>query len=261
MEDRLMELLNIKEYVKQEKEKLRAAAPKRIKLGIIDATEQGDSANHLYIKNKCKDFAEIGWDCEIYPVTENSVKPAINRAIVGDCTSIIVQLPTRKGIDFRPDMIPSSLDCDGVTMGSLVIPATPKGIVDYLRACGFPFSRKTAVVLGRSDIVGKPLAKQLADLDMTVSLCHSKTRLEDRVYLLKNADLVICAIGKAKNVKRSECPQAVVVDVGINRDENGKLCGDFEEDGGLSTPVPGGVGLLTRLALMKNCYVLGKTLE
>jgi methylenetetrahydrofolate dehydrogenase (NADP+)/methenyltetrahydrofolate cyclohydrolase len=254
---------NIKEYFQQKKEESRQATPYRIKLGIIDATEQGDSANQLYIKNKCKDFLDMGWDCQVYTVKENtgSAQDTINFAIADGCTSVIVQLPTREGIEFSPDMIPPAYDCDGLNPCSLVVPATPAGIIEYLKDCDFTFSGKHAVVLGRSDIVGKPMARELTKLDMTVSLLHSKTRYYNRELLLDNSDLVICATGHPHTISRIDCPYAFVVDVGINRNEDGKLCGDFDEADGITdkcTPVPGGVGLLTRLALMQNCYTLAK---
>jgi methylenetetrahydrofolate dehydrogenase (NADP+)/methenyltetrahydrofolate cyclohydrolase len=150
--------------------------------------------------------------------------------------------------------IPSYFDCDGLTKNALVLPATVRGIIDYLDDCSFDYAGKTAVVLGRSNIVGKPMAKALLDRDMT----HSKTNYGDKEY---NADLVICATGQPQSIHREQCESAIVVDVGISR-LNGKIVGDFVEDENnivreaWSTPVPGGVGLLTRLGLMKNCLDL-----
>lgn len=102
-------------------------------------------------------------------------------------------MPTAKRFNFNIEDIPSYFDCDGLTKNALVLPATVRGIIDYLDDCGFDYAGKTAIVLGRSDIVGKPMAKALLDRNMTVSICHSKTNYGDKEYLLHNADLVICA--------------------------------------------------------------------
>ena len=201
----------------------------------------------------------VGWDAEIHKT--NDVREGIHEAIVAGAKGIIVQLPVREGVKFNESMIPIDCDCDGLVHNSICWPATPRGIIDYLRDCGFEFEGKHAVVIGRSEIVGKPMAQMLLNENCTVSIIHSKTDYFDKVNLLDFADLVICAIGKPHEIHRSLCPSAFVVDVGINRGEDGKLCGDFKEDlnfydGNLevpSTPVPGGVGLLTRLALLKNC--------
>ncbi len=259
-----MKQLNIKEYVAAEKEKLKTLEnADKIKLGIIDGTRENDAANAIYIQRKLDDFNELGWKASVYKVHENetSCHNAIIRAINHHCTSVIVQLPVRDGVTFDAFMIPRRLDCDGLRPDSLVNPATPQGIIDYLKACEFPFSGKTAVVLGRSNIVGKPMARLLLAEDMTVSVCHSKSDVNIVSGLLCDADLVVCATGKPHLIVRNQCTNAVVVDVGINR-QNGKLVGDFEEkpefcsDTVWSTPVPGGVGLLTRLALLKNCAKL-----
>ncbi len=269
------ELLNIKDYVQQEKEKLKilSKVEKRrkehtrlwrrgiyIKLGIIDATNVQDSANQIYIRNKVKDFSEMEWNCDVYKILDTTdLREVISQAAEHGCTSIIVQLPVREGIKFQTSWIPPHLDCDGLNPMSKCNPATPTGIINYLKACEFSFAGKTAVILGRSDIVGKPMARMLLEQDMTVSICHSKTPSEVKQALLKDADLVVSAVGKIGILTRADCPNAIVIDVGINQNENGKLCGDFIEDPNvenMSTPVPGGVGLLTRLALLQNCFDL-----
>lgn len=259
-----MKHLDIKEYIAREKEQLKSHPNSdKIKLGIIDATESNDAANSIYIQRKLDDFAEIGWKATVYKVREKetSCHDAIIRAINHHCTAIIVQLPTREEIAFNPMMIPRGYDCDGLRPDSLVNPATPQGIIDYLEACEFPFSGKTAVVLGRSNIVGKPMARMLIDKDMTVSLCHSKSDPYIISGFLCDADLVVSATGQPLSIVRNQCMKAIVVDVGITR-QDGHIVGDFEEkpylcsDTVWSTPVPGGVGLLTRLALMKNCAKL-----
>jgi methylenetetrahydrofolate dehydrogenase (NADP+)/methenyltetrahydrofolate cyclohydrolase len=121
--------------------------------------------------------------------------------------------------------------------------------MDYLEYCGFDLCGKDVVIIGRSEIVGKPLARMMTDADATVTLCHSKSYLEPHI---KNADLIVCAVGKPQFLDCSKI-NVPVIDVGINFDENGKLCGDcYNSEGRDITPVPGGVGLLTRCALLDN---------
>ena len=251
-----MEQLNIKEYFKTEKEKLRLAAIEPPSLTIVDATD-GDVGNQIYIKKKIEDFESIDWPVKVVrPKDSSELHYLLNCGLDTDC--VIVQMPTAKRFDFDIEDIPSYFDCDGLTKNALVLPATVRGIIDYLDDCGFDYIGKTAVVLGRSDIVGKPMAKALLDRDMTVSVCHSKTNNGDKEYLLRTADLVICATGQPQSIYRKQCKSAIVIDVGISR-LNGKIVGDFVEDivgEAWSTPVPGGVGLLTRLGLMKNCLDL-----
>jgi methylenetetrahydrofolate dehydrogenase (NADP+)/methenyltetrahydrofolate cyclohydrolase len=160
-------------------------------------------------------------------------------------------LPLPKHIDVKQvqKSIPPENDVDGFLNESEFEPATPKGIMDYLRYCEFDLCGKNVVILGRSDIVGKPLARMMTDADATVTLCHSKSRIWD---FMDSADLVVSAVGKAGflNCYPIYVP---VIDVGINFDENGKMVGDVVNGEGRDvTPVPGGVGLLTRCALLDN---------
>lgn len=257
-----MKKLNIKEYVAKEKQKLRDEIPVAPSLLIIDATS-GDPANQIYIRNKVKDFEEMGWMASVFNAKNMPEFKLLVGAMSHRYDSVIVQMPVRDDIYFDYTMLPRLKDADGLHPLSPVIPATVRGIIDYLDACEFEYEGKTAVVLGRSDIVGKPMAKELLNKNMTVSVCHSRTPLEIRERLLKDADLVVCAVGQAGILKRADCPNAFVVDVGINR-VNGKLVGDFVEEEGMkeaSTPVPGGVGLLTRLGLLKNCVDLKRREE
>lgn len=186
-----MEQLNIKEYFKTEKEKLRRAIIDRGYeppfLTIVDATD-GDVGNQIYIKKKIEDFESVGWPVKVVrPNDRFDLHYLLSYGLDTDC--VIVQMPTAERFNFDIEDIPSYFDCDGLTKNALVLP----GIIDYLDDCSFTYRGKTAVVLGRSDIVGKPMAKVLLDRDMTVSVCHSKTNYEDKEYLLRNADLVICA--------------------------------------------------------------------
>jgi methylenetetrahydrofolate dehydrogenase (NADP+)/methenyltetrahydrofolate cyclohydrolase len=127
-------------------------------------------------------------------------------------------------------------------------PGSEAGIMKYLEYCGFPIEGSDVVVIGRSDIVGKPMAKMLTDANATVTLCHSKTK--DLASKLANADLIICAVGKPGFINAGDYV-APIIDVGINF-VDGKLVGDVSGTAHNVTPVPGGVGLLTRCALLEN---------
>ncbi len=258
-----MNQINIKEYFKTEKEKLRLAVIehgyKPPSLTIVDATN-GDIGNQIYVKKKIEDFKSVDWPVQVIrPKDKFDLHYLLSYGIETDC--VIVQMPIAEEFDFDIEDISFYCDCDGLTKNALVPPATVRGIIDYLDDCGFYYTGKTAVVLGRSDIVGKPMTKALLNRDMTVSICHSKTSHGDKEYLLRNADLVICATGQPQSIYREQCEHAIVIDTGINK-LNGKIVGDFVEDENnivgeaWSTPVPGGVGLLTRLGLMKNCLDL-----
>lgn len=255
-----MNQVNIKDFVNKEKMKLEHIAKSlgiknKIKLGIIDATAADDAANAIYIKKKIEDFKNLGWNVQTYITKdpESAIKEASQT-----CSAIIVQEPIAKDAkNYSVLSIDAIKDVDGVSPLSEYHPATPLGIIMYLNECEFDYKGKNAVILGRSNIVGRPIAKMLLDCDMNVTVLHSKTNDKDKAFYLANADLVIAAVGKPGVVTREQCPKAVVIDVGINR-VNGKLCGDFIENPTMttdtiwSTPVPGGVGLLTRLALMTN---------
>lgn len=257
-----MKQINIKEYFKQEVEKLRADRSIVPSLMIIDATTQ-DSANQIYICNKIKDFNALDWKAEVFRAN-SSVELRLFLEQAKNWDAVIVQMPVLKGINFNYSQIPVSKDADGLNPMSNITPATVRGIIDYLGDCGFDYSGKSALILGRSDIVGKPMAKALLDKDMTISMCHSKTDINTKLYLARQADLVISAVGNF-TLTREACPHAIVIDVGIRRNKAGTILGDFieideiaERNNVWSTPVPGGVGLLTRLGLMKNCLQLAK---
>ena len=179
---------------------------------------------------------------------------------------IMVQLPLPEGWDERDliETIPPYKDVDGLTYANMGMlhekeafhePCTAKGIIWLLHENGIHLTGKHVVVVGRSEIVGKPLAKLMTDANATVSLCHSYSKLEP---LLEIADLVVCAVGQPHflDCSKLNCP---VIDVGINFDENGKLVGDcYNIEGKDVTPVPGGVGLLTRCALLDNVIKAAK---
>ncbi len=258
-----MKKIVIKDYFKQEMENLRQTVVVPPSLLIIDATD-GDIGNQIYIKKKVEDFKSLGWPVEVAVPEDDYTFNQLLHSSIYDC--VIAQMPISKkfNIDVKR-ALPPEKDCDGLAIDSFVMPATVKGIIDYLDVCEFPYSGKIAVVLGRSEIVGKPMARALLERDMTVIQCHSKTPQEVREDLLEKADLVVSAVGKPRFFSRQNLKcNAFVVDVGITRDADNKISGDFQEISnrigpcGGSTPVPGGVGLLTRLGLIRNCVYLVK---
>ncbi len=244
-----------------------------------------DEAGKIYIRNKKRAADAVGIGCEIVEfsgtIGENALLSSVrelndNPHIHG----IIVQQPLPKTInaDKILEAISPEKDADGFTeenLGALtknkksaIIAATPKGILRMLQTTEIELSGKHAVIIGRSNIVGKPLASLLLNQNCTVTITHSKT--VGLPNLTRQADILISACGRPKLVKKDWVKQgAIVIDVGINRDENGKLCGDvdFEEVKDVAsfiTPVPGGVGPMTVAMLLENtweAYLLQKEKE
>ena len=247
--------LNIKDYFQEEKAKIATLidyVKRTPKLAVIQV---GDNpASNKYITNKKKDCEEVGIKFEWYHFPEDITTDELIfniDDIQKEVDAIIVQMPVPKHIDVKAVelAIDPNKDVDGFHPMTRFKPCTPLGIVNYLKACNYDFVGKDIAVIGRSDIVGKPMARMLTDLDATVTLCHSKTK--NLVAYAGYSDLVICAVGKAKFLDCTGMPP--VVDVGINFDENGKMCGDcYNIENAEVTPVPGGVGLLTRLAMLHN---------
>ena len=250
-----MVLGNIKEYTKALKEQFKeriAVIGDAPKLAIIQVGNV--EASNRYIKNKVKDCEEVGIIADVYQYPEDITEHELCEAVKLDqehYDGVIVQLPLPPHI--REKAVVAAInplkDVDGFHPDSPYDPATPGGIMKYLRACEFDLTGKDVVIIGRSNIVGKPLARMMTDADATVTLCHSKSKLAAHIY---TCDLIVTAVGKPKflNCFPIHVP---VIDVGINFDENGKLCGDcFNTEGRDVTPVPGGVGLLTRCALLDN---------
>lgn len=251
---------SIKEYVQEEKTELKEKV-KTLTLGnrlldkpTLNIVQVGNvEASNRYVRNKVKDAEEIGINAVVLRLPETITTYELQSYVDNLYGPTIVQLPLPQGVE-EPRMAPYR-DVDGFGAEAMYDPCTPGGIIDYLDAIGFEYEGKLAVVIGRSNIVGKPMAKLLLDKNCTVAVVHSKTPEEMKQYLLQSADLVVCAVGKAGFLDPKDCPQAFIVDVGINFNEEGKLVGDVlvsEEAKYRVTPVPGGVGLLTRLKLMKN---------
>lgn len=252
---------NIKEYCSECKTAIREIIEQDftdfIKKPTLAVFQIGNNeASTRYIRNKKKDCEEVGINFEWYYYPEEITTNALVQEIkdMNDYVDgLIVQMPLPDHIDITAikQAINPKKDVDGFHSNSRFRPCTPTGIIDYLiDGCGYNFEGKNVTIFGRSDIVGKPLADMLLELDATVTLCHSKTR--NAWDHINTADLIISAVGKAGflNCYAIHVP---VVDVGINFDENGKLVGDcFNTENRDVTPVPGGVGLLTRVALLEN---------
>lgn len=252
---------NIKEYCAECKTAIREIIEQDfsdfIKKPTLAVFQVGNNeASTRYIRNKKKDCEEVGINFEWYYYPEEITTNALVQEIkdMNDYVDgLIVQMPLPDHIDVTAikQAINPKKDVDGFHPNSRFRPCTPTGIIDYLiDGCGYNFEGKNVTIFGRSDIVGRPLADMLLELDATVTLCHSKTRnIWDHI---STADLIISAVGKAGflNCYAIHVP---VIDVGINFDENGKLVGDcFNTENRDVTPVPGGVGLLTRVALLEN---------
>jgi methylenetetrahydrofolate dehydrogenase (NADP+) / methenyltetrahydrofolate cyclohydrolase len=256
--------MEIKEYVAKRKEEIRLSLEKADKIPSLCIIQIGDNpASDAYIRGKLKDAAEVGVKAELLHLDESTTQEALLAKIKEknadpSVTALLVQLPVPKAISGEAinATIDPKKDVDGFVLGSAYECCTPKGIIDYLTEEGFPFRGANAVVVGRSQIVGKPMAKMLLKRDCNVTVLHSKTKPEDMRFYLRHADLVVVAIGKEAYFDRSYefKPSAWVVDVGINRGADGHLHGDCVPNLPVAhqTPVPGGVGLLTRLALLDN---------
>lgn len=233
----------------------------------------GDNPASLsYVRGKEKDCAECGIKCEVIRLDEDRITTdtlvrTIQELNEDNCDGILVQLPLPDHVSTEAVLkeINPFKDVDGFNpqnLGELVInrpffmPCTPLGIMDILDHFDIEVEGKNCVVIGRSNIVGKPMSLMMTNAGATVTLCHSHTKnLPD---ITKRADIIICAVGKEKFLTADMVNEnAVVIDVGINRNSNGKLCGDVDFENvskkcAAITPVPGGVGLMTRAALLEN---------
>lgn len=241
-------------------------------IGLAVILVGDDPASQIYVRNKIRACDEVGIKSTLIKLSANSshsdVAEAIERLNADESVSgVMLQLPLPKGLDERKllELISPEKDVDGLTQaqkGKLftgvesLIPCTPFGVIKLLEYYNIPLQGKHAVVIGRSNLVGKPMAQLLLDRNCTVTVCHSKT--VNLPEITKSADIIVVAIGKAKFLTADMVKDgAVVVDVGMDRDENGKLCGDvdFENVSGKCsyiTPVPGGVGVMTVTMLMSN---------
>lgn len=250
-----MVLKDIKGYTAAWKEEFKqrvAAIGEAPKLAIVMVGE--NEASKRYVRNKVKDCQEVGVDAHVYAYPDNTTEFELDdelRHLQEFYDGVIVQLPLPPHIrqEVAIAAIDPSKDVDGFRWDSPFDPATPSGIMKYLQYCGFDLEGKEVVIIGRSEIVGRPLAALMTDANATVTLCHSKSKLSNHLY---SCDLIVTAVGKAGflNCYPIHVP---VIDVGINFTDEGKMVGDcFNTEGRDVTPVPGGVGLLTRCALVDN---------
>lgn len=270
------EMMNGKKIAKETREKLKIKCDELKEKGInpkFAAIMVGnDNASQIYIRNKSKACEEIGIEFEEYLLSENieqkelieKIKELNNRK---DIHGIFLQSPIPANLDINEAFrtIAPEKDVDGfnpLNIGKLClnqdtfVSCTPYGIMKLFEAYGIELEGKDVTIVGRSNIVGKPLIQCCLRKNATVTVCHSKTK--DLKKHTKDADVVIMAIGKSKFLKADMIKEgAVVIDVGINRDSEGKITGDADFDNILSkasfiTPVPGGVGPMTIAMLMNN---------
>lgn len=260
--------------IKEElKEKVTSLNEKGISVTLAVIQVGNDPASSVYVNNKKKACEQIGINSLSYELPDTTTEEEL-LALVDelnnrkDVNGILVQLPVPKHIDDNKiiEAISPDKDVDGFhtqSVGRLCIgqkgfvSCTPAGIIELFKRSGISIEGKHCVVVGRSNIVGKPMALLLLRENATVTVCHSKT--VNMKELTKQADILIVAVGQPKMITKDYIKQgAVVIDVGIHRDETNKLCGDVDFDDVVEicnaiTPVPGGVGPMTIAMLMKNC--------
>lgn len=254
--------------------------PNHPKLVVIQIGD--DPASCSYVKGKEKDCKDVGILFDHIKLQEDVAEDDLRDLILSlnnkdDVNGIILQLPVPKHIDikFIQSIIDEDKDVDGFNVNSNFDPCTPKGVIDYLKYHNYKFEGKTACVVGRSDIVGKPLAQMLIDQDCTVTVCHSKTEEDDLRENMYWSDIVFTCTNQIGYYDETYFDkESDIIDIGLGIGEDGKLCGNItkkaatvlKEDGDrICISGIGGVGLLTRLALLVNtlkAYYLqnGKTI-
>ena len=249
-----------------------ALQAKGIAPGLAVVLVGEDPASQVYVRNKIRACEELGIRSQDHRLPADTTQERLLE-LIGELNNdpavhgILVQLPLPKQISDQAVIaaIDPKKDVDAFhpqNVGKIVqgnydfLPCTPAGVMALLRSTGVPVAGKECVIIGRSNIVGKPMALLMLHEHATVTICHSRTR--DLAEVCRRADILIVAIGKARFVTAGMVKEgAVVIDVGMDRDENGKLCGDVDFAGvepkaGYITPVPGGVGPMTITMLMQN---------
>lgn len=246
--------------------------------GLVVILVGENPASQVYVRNKERRATAAGFNSEVIRLSEDTTETALLELIAqlnqdNKWHGILVQLPLPAHISEEKILlaIDPDKDVDGfhpTNMGRLwsgnpvMIPSTPAGIMVMLETYGVEVAGKNALVIGRSNIVGKPMAQMLLDQHATVTIAHSRT--QNLPELAKQADILVVAIGRVNFVTAEFVkPGAVVIDVGMNRDDNGKLIGDVKFDevepiASLMTPVPGGVGPMTITMLMEQTYEAAK---
>lgn len=259
--------------IKKKIEEYKSESGKEIGLAVVLVGE--DPASQVYLRNKIRACEEVGIKSFAYYLDKDTAQSRVEElirslSVDNKINGILVQLPLPSQLDAKRilELIPFSKDVDGFSaenMGKLamnepcLVACTPNGVMKMLESENIGISGKSAVVIGRSNIVGKPMAMLLTNANATVTLCHSKTK--NLKEICAGADIIVAALGKAKFVTADMVKEgAVVIDVGMNRDENGKLCGDVDFENvkdkcSYITPVPGGVGPMTITMLMYNTYL------
>ena len=267
--------LQVKQQVKQECDKLKT---KGVIPGLAIIIVGDDPASQVYVRNKEKACEECGFYSVKYALDADTTQSELNALIDKlnkdeKINGILCQLPLPKHLDDKEviNRIDPIKDVDAfhpVNVGAIMIgdynflPCTPAGVMELIHSTGVDVTGKKAVVIGRSNIVGKPMAMLLLHENATVEITHSKTL--DLKSITKEADILVAAIGRAKFVTADMVKNgAIVIDVGMNRDENGKLCGDVDFENvkdkcSFITPVPGGVGPMTISMLMRNTLTAAK---
>lgn len=255
------------------KEKVAKYKEQGIEITLAVVKVGNDPASAVYVRNKEKACEYVGINSKTLALPEETTEEELLNVVKKlnedkNVNGILVQLPLPKHIDESKVLltIDSTKDVDGfhpVNVGKMVIgedtflPCTPAGIIEMIKRTDIDIEGKECVVIGRSNIVGKPMAMLMLKENATVTIAHSRTK--DLKEVTKRADIIVAAIGKAKFVTADYVKEgAVVIDVGMDRDENGKLCGDvdFESVSKVAsaiTPVPGGVGPMTVTMLLVNC--------
>lgn len=276
------EIIDGKKLAKEIQEKVTSEVAELVKQGKkpgLAVVLVGDNqASRTYVRNKQKRTEEAGMKSVLIELPETVTEEKLLKVVEelnedNTIHGILVQLPLPKHISEEKviDAISFDKDVDGfhpVNVGNLFIgkdsfvPCTPAGIIELIKSTGTQIEGKRAVVIGRSNIVGKPVAQLLLNENATVTVAHSRTK--DLPQVAKEADILVVATGLAKFVKKEYIkPGAIVIDVGMDRDENNKLCGDVDfddvkEQAGFITPVPGGVGPMTITMLLANTLKAAK---
>lgn len=260
----------IRAEIKERALKFKIKNAREVGLAVVLVGE--NPASQVYVRNKIKGCEEMGIKSFAYYLPENATQAMVEELVEelvenASVHGILVQLPLPRHLNAEKilKLIPESKDVDGFceqNIGNLcmnrdcLVACTPNGVMKMLEREGVQIKGKNAVVIGRSNIVGKPMAMLLLNADATVTVCHSKT--QNLAEICANADILVAAIGKAKFVTSDMVKEgATVIDVGMNRDENGKLCGDVDFEAvkdkcSYITPVPGGVGPMTITMLLYN---------
>lgn len=265
----------VRQRVAAETEELKK---KGITPGLAVILVGDDPASQVYVRNKERACEEVGFYSEKYTLPENTTQEELNALVDKlnarkEISGILCQLPLPKHLDDKAviNRIDPKKDVDAFhpeNVGAIMIgdyhflPCTPAGVMELIHSTGVEITGKKAVVIGRSNIVGKPMAMLLLHENATVEITHSKTK--NLADITRTADILVAAIGKAGFVTADMVKEgAVVIDVGMNRNAEGKLCGDVDFDDvskkcSYITPVPGGVGPMTISMLMQNTLTAAK---